>query len=572
MSPHKNDDETKTKNGLPTLPEDKDNPFAQLPDEIYTLILQKEATFAPRHFLTVAENLIKNPNITSSCVFRADIYFDSATQAPMLDKRSLAERNGTHEKFDHATKHLKEEYRPRDPPRIAKGYALQRTVVRMMIPRNPTLDEALIQTCHFYVRRGDDVSSAADAVHEDHILVMIPHVDDIASIPFYHPKVRALALRYCFHPPDQGELSIYYNVAPSNPLDNRLSRTALNLLNIVHKHATGQSVGYTKRVHHDQIVPQPRFQDTYTRLKLKYAKTLIGNWAEQTDPTKHVFEDLGIAAFLIELWRDMYSEHDEFPGFVDIGCGNGVLVNILIQEGYRGWGFDARGRKSWSGFTTEVQDCISARILAPSVLKSSSMPVASGMQQGAFHDGHFPPGTFIVSNHADELTPWTPLLAYLNFAPFIAIPCCSHNLAGARCRFSMRDKTHAGSKVDAQSEATADMKVSAQDGPGPKSGSLARPKNAAKQPSAYQSLTTYVASLAEELGFEDRKEMLRIPSTRNAAIVGVPLKDHPMQQENSEARLVRVSEMVYREVGEMDQVVKDWLSQAEKISKRPSEH
>lgn len=200
------------------------------------------------------------------------------------------------------------------------------------------------------------------------------------------------------------------------------------------------------------------------------------------------------------------------------------------------------------------------------------MPVASGMQQGAFHDGHFPPGTFIVSNHADELTPWTPLLAYLNFAPFIAIPCCSHNLAGARCRFSVRDKSKKADSVHDLTEATAQVKLSAQDGPGPKTGSLDRQKNAPKQPSAYQSLTTYVASLAEELGFEMQREMLRIPSTRNAAIVGKVSRDHPVQREDQEARLARVSKMVYREVGEMDQVVRDWLSQAEKIAKRPSEH
>ena len=120
--------------------------------------------------------------------------------------------------------------------------------------------------------------------------------------------------------------------------------------------------------------------------------------------------------------------------------------------------------------------------------------------------------------------------------------------------------------------AVADMKVSAHDGPGPKTGSLAKPKNAPKQPSAYQSLTAYVASLAGELGFDVQKEMLRIPSTRNAAIVGRPRPDHPVQQERPEARLTRVREIVYREVGEMDQVVKDWLSQAEKISKRPSGH
>jgi tRNASer (uridine44-2'-O)-methyltransferase len=579
MSPHKETVEANTSPApwMPeiSLPQDYDNPFSQLPDEIYTLILQKDADFHPRHFATVAENLIKNPNITSSCVFRADIYYDSATQAPMLDKKSGVGQNGSlHEIFDHATKHLQTAYRPRTAPAVGPGFVLERTVVRKMIPRNPTIDKELIQTCHFYAKRGCAHSpDGEDNVAEDCLLIMIPHVDNPEAIPFYHPTVRGLALRYSFEPArtaNPGMLSVYFNIFPTHPLDHRLSRTALKLLTIVHKHATGQSRGYTKRVHHDQIVPQPRFQDTYTRLKLNYAKPLIGDWAEQTDPTKHVFEDLGIAAFLIELWRDMYPDRDDFPGFVDIGCGNGVLVSILIQEGYRGWGFDARARKSWSTFPAEVQGCISARVLAPCVLKDSIATVAPGLQQASFHDGRFPPGTFIVSNHADELTPWTPLLAYLNFAPFIAIPCCSHNLAGARCRFSTREQST--NSVSDLTEATADMRISAQDGPGPKTGSLAQPKKSAKQPSAYNSLTNYVESLSKELGFDVQKEMLRIPSTRNAAIVGKMSATHPVQREDQDARIARVCDLVYREVGEMDQVVKAWLSQAEKIAKRPSGH
>jgi tRNASer (uridine44-2'-O)-methyltransferase len=541
------------------LPQDGDDPFSSLPNELWSLILTKGATFLPHHFHTVAENLIKNPNISSSCIFRADIYYDSATQAPSI------KLDGS-QSFERATKHLKEEYRPLEF--TMKDYELIRTVVRQMIPRNPALDQVMVQTCHFFSKY---TKSASNETKEDHILIMIPHTTDPSAMPFYHPKVRALALRYVYTPfISQGALSIYYSLFPSHSLDNRLERTALNLLGIVHKHATGQASGYTKRVHHDQVVPQPRFQNTYTQLKLRYAKTLIRDWAEQTDPAKHVFEDLGIAAFLIELWRDMYPSPTDFPGFVDIGCGNGVLVNILIQEGYRGWGFDARARKSWARFPAAVQDCISARILAPCVLKIASTP--TNEKAGAFHDGRFPAGTFIVSNHADELTPWTPLVAYLNFSPFIAIPCCSHNLAGERCRFSIREKPKiTATGTNNQVEPTAKSQLSAQNGPGPSTGSLARPKNGAKQPSAYQSLTTYVSTLAEELGFDTQKEMLRIPSTRNAAIVG-RVTEHSVQQVDSESRIARVSDMVRREVGEMDRVVKAWLSQAEKIAQRPSGH
>jgi tRNASer (uridine44-2'-O)-methyltransferase len=118
----------------------------------------------------------------------------------------------------------------------------------------------------------------------------------------------------------------------------------------------------------------------------------------------------------------------------------------------------------------------------------------------------------------------------------------------------------------------AEMKLSTIDGPGPKSGSLAKSKSGSKQPSAYQALTTYVTGLAEELGFDVQHEMLRIPSTRNAAIVGKVCSTHPTQLEGPEPRLERVIGIVKREVGEMERVVKDWLFQAEKISKKSSGH
>ena len=85
------------------------------------------------------------------------------------------------------------------------------------------------------------------------------------------------------------------------------AREALKLLQTVHKHGQGQLAGYEKRVHLDQIIPQKRYQDTYARLKAKYGRKLSEAWVEVTDPGKHVFEDLGIAAFLLELWEDMYA-------------------------------------------------------------------------------------------------------------------------------------------------------------------------------------------------------------------------------------------------------------------------
>ena len=334
----------------------------------------------------------------------------------------------------------------------------------------------------------------------------------------------------------------------------------------------------------------------------------MDGWVEQTDARKHVFEDLGIAAFLLEVWGEAYrsdgivgeNEHQEeeqkeeekgtgivsapqFPGFVDIGCGNGVLVYILRQEGYRGWGFDARRRKTWNTLPPDVRENLKEMLLVPDMLNQNGSTsshnftgdghVPAGGEEetegAAFHNGIFPPGTFIISNHADELTPWTPLLAHLNHSPFIAIPCCSHNLAGARYRFNNREpSTTTTNNVQPSNNSTSVAHfTSAENGPGPKSGSLASPQtNAAKQPSAYASLTAYVTSLATEVGYEVEKEVLRIPSTRNIAIVG--RRHRQGEGEGGDDKRKREAvKILEREVGSVKDVGREWVERARKIAK-----
>lgn len=225
---------------------------------------------------------------------------------------------------------------------------------------------------------------------------------------------------------------------------------------------------------------------------MKYAKTLVTNWQEDTDAAKHVFEDLIIAAFLIELWHEMYNGKD-FPGFVDIGCGNGLLVHILNEEGYTGWGFDARRRKSWNIYTSKVRHNLREQVLIPAMLQKGfdisnfvlpqNQDEDVNLNDAKIHNGIFPKGTFIISNHADELTSWTPILATLSQSPFICIPCCSHNLTGSRFR-----------------------------APPPKEPGLSS--------SAYASLVSWVSHLATDCGWNVEKETLRIPSTRNIALIG----------------------------------------------------
>jgi tRNASer (uridine44-2'-O)-methyltransferase len=229
----------------------------------------------------------------------------------------------------------------------------------------------------------------------------------------------------------------------------------------------------------------------------------------------------------MEVWRDMYTAKDmEFPGFVDIGCGNGVLVYILNEEGWEGWGFDARRRKTWTTFGPQYTDKLKEMLLVPNILSSDDTPLLNT------HTGIFSPGTFIISNHADELTPWTPLLAYLSNSPFIAIPCCSHDLGGTRFRAPVHKKY-----------VTEDPN--------------AMSKEKHKQPSAYAGLCSWVSHLTESVGYKVEKEHLRIPSTRNIAILG-----RGEVGEGGEEERIRVAkEVVEKEIGGMgvEQVRAMWM-------------
>lgn len=247
----------------------------------------------------------------------------------------------------------------------------------------------------------------------------------------------------------------------------------------------GTQEAYQKRVHHDLLVSKSAYQDLYISLKNKYANHLINNWAESTDPKKHVFEDISLTAFLILLWAQARGKQ---TNFVDIGCGNGVLVYLLTQEGYEGYGFDARRRKSWSIFPPEVQQRLHEKILIPHFLVDDNSTTNESI-----HNGIFQEGTFLISNHADELTPYTPLLASLTpSSGFLAIPCCEHDFSGSK------------SGGGALSSAIANV---ASGGSAIGSG-------------RYGIYCEWISEISRELGWHVEREMLRIPSTRNVGIIG----------------------------------------------------
>ncbi|CAF9911274.1 tRNA(Ser) Um(44) 2'-O-methyltransferase [Imshaugia aleurites] len=573
-----------------TLENTEIHPSLRLPNEAWLPVLQHPCDFPTDVFESVSLNLLKNPNINSSLLFRADILYDSSNNE--LTNVDLSKNE------ESQLRYWLQEYNVRDGE--LPGFEVKRTLIRRMIPRNPQLDKAIAQTCLLLQSSTENASDLKRS-----LVIYIPHADSIDEVPWYHPRVQSLAYLHVWIPTaassekPQGTISLHYRLYPfeSLPLSPRLLRTGQHLLSTIHKHGQGQLTGYTKRVLHDQMFSQQRVQNTYTKLKQRHAQRLCDRWVEKTEPSKHVFEDLGIAAFLIELWKDIYDAGTDsvdqdgdgpttkggaFPGFVDIGCGNGVLVDTLLREGYTGWGFDARRRKTWNTFDKPIQNQLKEMILVPQPLfelqhdrmypiyanggilspgfSSAAATENPAGDRPAWHNGIFPQGTFIISNHADELTPWTPLLAAISSSPFLAIPCCSHNLSGLRFRApSVFNNNSADALAPSyfaahinKSKSIA-IAIACPDndeifGPGPEQGDLKdlNAKARAKQPSAYSSLCDWVAHLAARVGYKVEREMLRMPSTRNVGIVGRAMMPE-FKDDGLDTRRERVSEIVLNE-------------------------
>lgn len=473
---------------------------------IYLYKVDTPLTFYKRDFETAMLNFIKQPNINSTVILRADILINNEYDVktgilnhsnkfiiPITDEDGIQSVNVN-------------DLKPRSLI-VDLSLEISKQIVRRIIPRNPYKDAIINQTCLILHSKTDP---------ETCLIVYIPHFDNISDCPFYIPKVSAVGILFY-----NGELSVHYlPFRGSNPRifydeSERVVRTGYRLLQTAYKHSMGINQGYVKRVSHDVVVNKIDFQNNYISLKKKYSKWLMDNWIESTDPKKHVFEDIAIAAFLIVLWKRVYG--DDFKSkfeFKDLGCGNGVLCYILISEGFRGIGIDARKRKSWKLYPKEVQSSLKEQIIIPSILLKSHPKNKEHLSNIQYNNeidvsqvgslgsnipvnipykikdllecpyvnlAEFSKETFIIGNHSDELTCWIPLLGY----PFIVIPCCSYNLSGKKTRYLISDKS--------------------------------KSKNLG---STYFGLIDRVETISKDVGWKIEKEMLRIPSTRNAAIIG----------------------------------------------------
>ncbi|KAF9511941.1 hypothetical protein BS47DRAFT_1372921 [Hydnum rufescens UP504] len=400
------------------------------------------------------------------------------------------------------------------PPSVRDipGYTAIRNITRRILPRLPQRDRALDQDCTYYTGAGSvPAHDECDGVDEDvsraSLVVLTPRLDDGAQdLPWYHPPVRHLAFRYIQDVGGANLPVIRVEIVPLHPEDSsasgatapsavvtdpasRLYRTCLSLLETVWKYGKGMMTGYKKRVVHDTLVPREAFQDLYLIMRERF-KDIADVWHEATDASKHVFEDISIATFLILLWKDMYpapttpiDPDSKQPwhawgrpqnGFLDLGCGNGLLVHILRECGYTGLGVDVRARKSWPHYPPKMFP-MSAR------------------------------GRFIIGNHADEMQPWVPVLAALTRAEYLSIPCCAWEFdARFQMKKQMNKSDEEGGLSPEEEDLERKLKYDEKDG----------------RLGLYASYVLWLAGLSRKCGFVVESEALRIPSTRNRAIIG----------------------------------------------------
>ncbi|KAI6104853.1 hypothetical protein EDD17DRAFT_1652412 [Pisolithus thermaeus] len=549
--------------------------------EIWTPIISCPAPFEIEFFEKAVEQLVHHPEYNSTLILRSET---------LSDVRIFSKEDGLEEdaKILLGT-----------PPRcVLEGHRPVRAIRRRLLPRRPGRDGSLEQTCVFYtdaVTTGTEIgkvyaldpqegkySTIPTCHYEDEqkniasLLVLTPILKLGEALPYYHPAVRRLAVRYVRNVQELsgdeletatlpcGMLFIeavlpQSEPAPPDPPDpnSRLYRTCLALLDTVHRYGWGALTHYRKRVHHDMLVPREAYQDLYLVLRERY-KHLVSQWKEATDPAKHVFEDVGIATFLMLFWKATYASDGtsfEFDadrggatctstmpwknwprpsgGFLDLGCGNGLLVHILVSEGYAGHGIDVRARRSWSHYPEATRVALHIYSLDPTCCirqdSSRAEPEGSITDSKSSDDtsndagaDFFTPGVFLIGNHADELTPWIPVLATLcDAAGYLSIPCCAWGFderftrssisTSSLLSFSWGSSLQDSPSIVLEKEHTDDQATFIE------TLNLGAEGTHASQYSVYR---IWLARLSQWMGWKVECEVLRIPSTRNWGIVG----------------------------------------------------
>ncbi|XP_009998600.1 PREDICTED: probable tRNA (uracil-O(2)-)-methyltransferase [Chaetura pelagica] len=208
------------------------------------------------------------------------------------------------------------------------------------------------------------------------------------------------------------------------------------------------------------LISVAKYSQVYQDLKEKY-KEIVKVWPEVTDPEKFVYEDVAIATYLLILWEEERKEKGltKKQSFVDLGCGNGLLVHILNNEGHSGRGIDVRRRKIWDMYGPETR-----------LEESAIVPGDSHL---------FPDADWLIGNHSDELTPWIPVIAARSSysCRYFVLPCCFFDFHG---KYNRR-----------QSKKTQ-----------------------------YREYLDFIVQVGFVCGFHVEEDCLRIPSTKRVCLIG----------------------------------------------------
>ncbi|XP_060633986.2 probable tRNA (uracil-O(2)-)-methyltransferase isoform X1 [Anolis sagrei] len=207
------------------------------------------------------------------------------------------------------------------------------------------------------------------------------------------------------------------------------------------------------------LISVEKYSKIYQDLKEKY-KEIVKVWPEVTNPEKFVFEDVAIAAYLLIIWEDERAERglSKKQSFVDLGCGNGLLVHILSNEGHPGKGIDVQRRRIWDMYGPHTH--LEENIVSPNNL--------------------YPDVDWLIGNHSDELTPWIPVIAARSSysCRYFLLPCCFFDFHG---KYNRR-----------QSKKTQ-----------------------------YREYLDFVTEVGVACGFHVEEDCLRIPSTKRVCLIGM---------------------------------------------------
>uniref|UniRef100_A0A915DGU8 tRNA (uracil-O(2)-)-methyltransferase n=1 Tax=Ditylenchus dipsaci TaxID=166011 RepID=A0A915DGU8_9BILA len=239
------------------------------------------------------------------------------------------------------------------------------------------------------------------------------------------------------------------------------------------------------RVSH-RLIDDQSYASTYLRIKYNRAHQIAQNWKERSDPQKVVYEDCGIASYLLELWN----KYEILPNkFADLGCGNGLLVYLLAIENANGIGLDVRKRKVWE----QLADSAQLHEVAIDPTSPSTSTVLNGVD-------------FLIGNHSDELTPWIPVMAARLKCNFFLLPCCAYDFFSKFSRTSRKEITGVG------------------------------------VPDTYHN---FIRSIIRRLGFDLKEDQLKIPSRKRKCFIGtIPANGLPENVEKIIEELLSVARQV----------------------------